>query len=582
METTTSVDFSEIAPYKPRTFLPESVNFNDTEELTHYFKILLDRPIHSTEELNQWLLDRSELEAAFSQHGAVLYIRMTCQTDDQARAQAYKNFIETVVPAVKPLGDELNKKYLKERGRFSVDANRYEVYERALRTDVELFREDNIPLQTQVDVLAQEYQTLCGAMTVTFNGKERTLPQMNKFLQEPDRALRESAWRALSARRVKEREKLDGLYDEMLKLRHTIAQNAGCANFVEYQFRAFHRFDYSPAECKQYHATIERRAVPLLKEMYRTRRAEMKLGVLRPWDLSVDPLGRPALNPFSSVEEFLNKTSLVFERLDPELRRQFELLRRERLLDLANRKGRAPGGYQQTLAEARKPFIFMNAVGLNSDVRTLFHECGHAFHALACAGDELVDYRHAPLEFSEVASMSMEILTAPLSNAFYGPGDLKRALRDLWEDIVEILVWVAVVDCFQHWIYENPAHTAPERAAAWVKIYQRFGSDEVDWSGFDEIRSSIWHRQLHIFEMPFYYIEYGIAQLGALQLWQATLKNPTRTLANYRRALALGGSKPLPQLYQAAGIQFRFDESVIGPLLDSVRAAWRDIGDSRL
>jgi oligoendopeptidase F len=414
-------------------------------------------------------------------------------------------------------------------------------------------------------------------MMVNFEGKERTLPEMSKYLLEPDRSIREKAWRATAERRLKDCQKLEEIFDNMLELRNTVAKNAGFANFRDYQFKAYHRFDYTPQDCKKYHRVMENYMVPLLKEITALRCKQMKLDKVRPWDISVDPLNLPPLKPFGTVDELILKTLTVFQNTDPELGQQFNEMKEMGLLDLASRKGKAPGGYQSTLSESRKPFIFMNAVGLERDVRTLLHEGGHAFHALACANDPLVEYRHAPMEFSEVASMAMELLAGEQIDVFYSPQDSRRSKREHLEDILEVLVWVANIDAFQHWIYENPKHTAEERRQMWVALHKRFGGDLVDWSGLEGIREYIWHRQLHIFEVPFYYIEYGIAQLGALQIWRQAKTNPKQALANYRSGLKLGGSRPLPELYQAAGIEFDFSERTIAPLVELVKKEWEGL-----
>jgi len=563
-------DFYQLPRYQQRSFVPEQINLSDAKEVVGLFEQLLKRAIHSTKELEQWLKDRSELQAALDQQGSILYIRMTCQTDDPKRVQEYKHFIENVVPAIKPLEDKLNRKYLELSNKFPLDKRRYEVYGRAIQSDIKIFREENVSLQTKVALLSQEYQTICGAMTVIFNDAEHTLPQMAKYFLEGDPHLRESAWRATAQRRTKDKNKLDELFDEMLILRHKIAVNAGFQNFCDYQFRAYHRFDYAPEDCKKYHAAVEKIVVPLWKEILEKRRQEMNLSVLRPWDLEVDPLGRPPLKPFEEVKELISGVEKMFTKTDVELGKQFQEMNQLGLLDLSSRKGKAPGGYQSTLAEARKPFIFMNAVGLDGDVRTLLHEGGHAFHALACAHESLYDYRHGPMEFNEVASMAMELLGGEHINIFYNPDEVSRSNQNHFEDIIGTLVWVAVIDCFQHWIYENPRHTREQRYQKWLSIRERFGGSFIDWSDLDEFHKTLWHRQLHIFEVPFYYIEYAIAQLGALQLWQKAKRGKAEVLAAYKKGLSLGGSRPLPELYQAAGIKFDFSSQTISPLMEAV------------
>lgn len=571
MDTTTPLDFTHIIPYQPRQFVPAQTDLTVLDQVRPLFQALLGRPIDSSRALQDWLRERSELEAALSQTGTILYIRMTCQTDDPARARAYQHFIKTIRPIVKIFEDQVNKKYLAEQTRWQLDPKRYEVYTRALRADIELFREENVALETEVDLRTQEYQTTIGAMTVVFEGKERTLPEMGKFLHEPDRDLRERAWKSAARRRLDNKDALEQLFDRLVSLRVKIAGNAGFSNFRDYKFRAMHRFDYTPQECKQYHASIEKLLVPLWRQILEKRREHMKLKKLRPWDIAADSLGRPPLRPFHKVSELMDGCVKIFNRLDPDLGRQFNAMVKAGVLDLESRKGKAPGGYQSTLDEARKPFIFMNAVGVDDDLRTLLHEAGHAFHALACASDSLLDYRHGPMEFNEVASMGMELLADPQINVFYGPEDEQRSRNEHWQGVVSTLVWVAVIDAFQHWIYEHPRHNSAQRKDAWLAIHERFGGNFLDWKGLGDEHAFLWHRQLHIFEVPFYYIEYGIAQLGALQLWNNARNDPRTALANYKKALALGGSRPLPELFKTAGIKFDFSPENIAPLIEVMK-----------
>lgn len=565
------LDFEALKPYQPRQFVPLNANLQDLEQIKPLYQDLLSRNVSSAKDLEQSLLDRSELEAALDQTGSILYIRMTCQTDDPKRAQAYQEYIEKISPVISELDDQLNRRYLDLLKQYPVDEKRYGIYNRKIKENISLFVKENIPLSTKVSLLSQEYQTICGAMMVQFEGKERTMPEMGKFLLDPDRALREKSWRAVAQRRLKDKDKLEQIFDEMLVLRNQIAKNAGCRNFIEYKFRSLHRFDYTPQECKEYHRSIEEIVIPVWRKVLENRKKEMKLEKLRPWDTSVDPLGRSALKPFAEVHELISGCQKVFAQIDPELGAQFAQMADEHLLDLASRKGKAPGGYQSALQETRKPFIFMNAVGIDGDVRTLLHEGGHAFHSLACSSDPLLDYRHGPMEFNEVASMAMELLANDYLGVFYNAADHERSIKEHLEDVVFILGWVAIVDAFQHWIYENPSHKPQERREAWLTIYKRFGGDLVDWVGLEEEQAYLWHRQLHIFEVPFYYIEYGIAQLGALQVWRNAGKDLKKAVADYRRALALGGSRPLPELYAQAGIRFDFSAQTIRPLMVAVQ-----------
>ena len=529
----------------------------------------------STKDLERWLLERSELDAVLSQEGAIVYILMTCQTDDAKRTDAYKKFIETIEPIIKQMDDKLNKKFFEAAKEHPLDKKRYGVYEREIKNELELFVEENVALSTQEELLGQEYQAICAAMTISFKGKEHTLPQMGKYLVELDRGLREKAWLKSAHRRLKDKGRLDDLFGRMLKLRTQMAKNAGFDNYRDYKFKALGRFDYTPQDCKHYHQTIERIVVPLMGRILEERKKKMKLDALRPWDLAVDPAAQPPLKPFERVEELVEGCKKIFSDMDEELGAHFALMADEGLLDLESRKGKAPGGYQHALHEARLPFIFMNAVGLDSDMRTLLHEAGHAFHSLACRHDPLFDYRHGPMEFNEVASMAMEILPDERISVFYNEEETDRSISDHFKDVVFTLVWVAIVDCFQHWLYENPDHTPQQRSQEWIRIRWRFGSGYVDWQGLESEHEYLWHRQLHIFEVPFYYIEYGIAQLGALQLWLTAKKDPKKALGHYKKALALGGSRTIPELYEAAGIRFDFSEKTIAPLMEAVMEEWR-------
>ena len=429
---------------------------------------------------------------------------------------------------------------------------------------------ENVPLETEEARLCQQYQKLSGGLTVNFRGEEKTLVQMARYLEEPDRALRQEAWELVAKRRLREADKFDDILDGQIKLRQQIAANAGFKNYRDYAFRRLGRFDYTPEECSQFHKATEQHVMPIVRELQAQRRAHLKLDKLRPWDLAVDPLNRPPLKPFAQVGEMVARTQKIFNRLDTELAAGFQRMQDLRLLDLDNRKGKAPGGYQSTLAESRLPFIFMNAVGLQRDVETILHEAGHAFHALATRDENLYAYRSAPIEFCEVASMSMELLGNEFIEEFYSDGDSKRARRVHLEGVVGVFPWIATVDAFQHWIYTHPCHTREERRQAWLELMDRFGGD-ADWSGCEAARANLWHRQLHIFLHPFYYIEYGIAQIGALQVWANSKRDKAKALGDYKKSLELGGSRPLPELFQAAGCRFEFSEKTIQPLAKMLR-----------
>lgn len=563
--------FDQLPAYRPRSFVPEKIDLGDWQQLAPLFDRLdaRARDCRTAADLEQWLLDSGELSAALDEEGSRRYIAMTCHTDNSQAEAAYLYFVERIEPELKPRQFNLAKLFLEHPLRPQLSKERYFVFDRNTQVQVELFRPENVPLETEEAKLSQQYQKLIGSLTVQFRGEERTLVQMGRYLEEPDRTLREEAWESVTNRRLREAEQIETIFEKLLKLREQIAANAGFPDYLSYAFRARGRFDYSPADCLKFHESIEKVVMPALRRLHAERRGQLALERLRPWDLAVDPASKPPLRPFDKVETLAADTQAIFNELDDKMALDFHLMREKRLLDLDNRKGKAPGGYQSTLAESRLPFIFMNAVGIQRDVETILHEAGHAFHALATRHEDLYAYRGAPIEFCEVASMSMELLGNEFIEKFYAPDDARRARREHLEGIVEIFPWIATVDAFQHWIYSHPGHTRVERQRAWLELMDRFGG-EVDWSGYADARANLWHRQLHIFIHPFYYVEYGIAQLGALQVWANSKKNKAQALGDYHRALALGGSRPLPELFQAAGCRFDFSAETVQPLVKLV------------
>jgi len=561
-----------VATAPARSFVPAKLNVADFSQLERLYRQLLDHPLQTDSQAEQWLRDFSELSSVVDEYGSRRYIDKSCHTDDEQIEKAYLYFVEEIEPKIKPLFFELQKKLLQSPAAASLAGPRHQLLLRKWKADVELFREENVPLETQITRLNNDYDKISGAMTVTFRGNEYTLQQLARFIEEPDRATRQEAWEASNRRRLVDREAIEALFDQILPLRETIARNAGKSDFRAYMWQAYKRFDYTPKDCLKFADAVAETCVPVMRELDRKRREDLGVDRLRPWDLSVDPRNRPPLRPFeeSNVSGFVDGVKSIFSRLSPRLADDFESLRTRNNLDLQSRKGKQPGGYQCSLEEAREPFIFMNAAGLQSDVITLLHEGGHAFHCLAARDEPLVFLRSAPMEFCEVASMSMELLGADHFDVFYPEAEASRAKRVLLEGITRLLPWIATIDSFQHWIYTHPGHTRGQRTTEWLRLLDRFSS-QLDWTGHEDARAAYWQRQLHLFHVPFYYIEYGIAQLGALQLWLKSRQDPHRALAGYRAALALGGTRPLPELFAAAGISFDFSPKTLRPLMAALR-----------
>lgn len=562
----------------PRRYVPRDTDMGDWSQIEPCFDELEGRPIGDLAQFEQWILDQGELAACIAEEASKRYVAMTCHTDDAQAEAAYLFYVEQIAPREKPRWHRLRERYMSMTWRTALPRPRYFVYDRGVTCAAELFRPENVPLQTEDEKLAQQFQKICGAMTVQYEGQEQTLQQMSRYLKLPDARVREEAWRLVSQRRLQHRDDFDGLFDQMIELRTQIARNAGLDNFRDHQFKHFERFDYSPADCEAFHATIAELVVPLKRAWQEKRRKSLGVDVLRPWDLSVDPKNCPPLRPFATTAELCDKTLTIFRRLDPELAEQFSTMVEAGWLDLESRKGKAPGGYQTVFSETRRPFIFMNAVGLHSDVQTLVHECGHAFHTIACRNDPLYAYRESRLEMAEVASMGMEMLAQDHLEVFYQDSDLRRARREHLEDVVGLFPWIATIDAFQHWLYLHPGHTHAQRTEAWLQLLERFGGIE-DWTGCEEAQQALWQRQLHLFEVPFYYIEYGIAQIGALQLWVNARRDRSQALRQYREALALGGREPVPALWAAAGLKFDFTAATLGPLIEAVQQELDHLGD---
>jgi len=550
-------------------FVPADIDATDWTQIGPLYQALLDRTIKCKGCLEGLFLDRSELDAAVDQAYSMLYIEMTRHTDDKDIKAAFIRFVEEMEPKIKDISFKLDRCIVQCPFVDDLDQDRFGVMLRNMDAEVKLFREENIELEVEETKLGQQYAEMCGAMTVQFDGEEKTLPQMAPYMQLNDRSVREEAFRLVASRRLQDSEKMDEIFDRMIALRNTKADNADLDDYREWAFRSKHRFDYTPATCEEFHRGVRAHAVPLMHSMNRSRRVSMDTDVLRPWDLDVDPLGRDPLRPFSGQAELVSGASRIFHRMDPSLGDLFDTMQEGDSLDLDSRKGKAPGGYQSDRERIRRPFIFMNAAGVMRDVDTMVHEAGHAFHSMLARDEPLLAYRSSPIEFAEVASMSMELIAHPFLDEFLNEEEAGRARRLHLEGVVTTLCWVATIDAFQHWLYTHPHHTRDQRDIYWLELHGLYGPD-VSWEGLDQERTKLWQRQLHLFEVPFYYIEYGIAQLGALQMWMIYREDPAQAIELYRAALSLGGSKPLPELFEAAGLVFDFGPVTVARLLSEV------------
>ena len=564
----------------PRRFLPESFQLTTWEALEPYLIALRDREIRSRDELESWMKDLSELEAVVSEDACWRQIRMTCDTTDKSLEEAFAYFSLEIQPKLQTYAQELNLKLVESPYLAELDPQRYQTYLRSVRKAIELFRAENVDLQARLNVLLHKYGQITGAMTIEVQGREYTLQQAARFLEQPDRALREEVFHKTAERRLQAENSLDELYTELVSGRDQVARNAGFANYRDYRFQELGRFDYGKEACFAFHEAIREHVMPLAGRIMDRQQRRLGLDRLRPWDSEAEPAGVRPLEPFADGAELVAKAEACFRELRPYFGDCLEVMREMGRLDLDSRKGKAPGGYNCPLAETGVPFIFMNAAGQMKDVTTIVHEGGHAIHSFLSHPLELSAFKEYPMEMAELASMSMELFSMDHWEVFFSdPKDLRRAKIQQLERVISIFPWIATIDKFQHWVYEHPAHSLADRRKAWMDILETYSTGAVDWSGFEHYREISWQRQLHLYEVPFYYIEYGIAQLGALAMWRQYTLDPSGALDRYMKALSLGSTCSLPELYEAAGIRFDFSGPYVKELMDFATAALQRLWD---
>ncbi|QNK62082.1 M3 family oligoendopeptidase [Pedobacter sp. PAMC26386] len=560
-----------IIPKKTRTYIPQTLEIK-WENLSPVLDELLNREITNVAGLEKWLKDKSEFEAALEEDFAWRYIKMSCNTANEELVSSFQYFATEIEPKISPVTNLLNKKLVDSPYIDELDQTKYFVYLRAIKKALEIYREENVELFTKLQITQQKYQATTGAMSVVINDKEYTLEQAAVLTKDINRAVRQQAWETIQQRRLIDKDKLNIVFDELVVMRHQVALNAGFESYRDYMFQALGRFDYSVKDCYAFHEAIEKEIVPILKEQAEKRAELLGLVELKPWDMEVSTSGKAALKPFKNGEELIEKSIAAFTAIDPKLGQMLSIMKANNLFDVESRKGKAPGGYNYPLAETGAPFIFMNSAGSLRDLTTMVHEGGHAIHTFLTANLELNDFKHCPSEVAELASMSMELISMDQWDIYFdNPADLIRAKKEQLQDVLKTLPWVAVIDQFQHWIYTNPSHNAADREVAFKQIYERFGAGFANWDGLDQEFGNIWQKQLHLFEVPFYYIEYAIAQLGAIAIWKNYKENPEKALQQYLDALALGYTKPMNEIYETAGIKFDFSSSYIKELASFVK-----------
>jgi len=556
----------------PRHFIPADFAVTDWQSIEPFFKALLDKDISSKEQLEEWLVQMSEVEAVVSEDACWRQIKMTCDTTNPSLEASFNFFCTEIQPHIQPYADALNKKLINHPLLDTLEPAQYFTYLRSIKKNIDLFREDNIPLQSELAVMQQHFGVISGKMTVTINDKEYTLQQAAKFLENPDRAVREDAYRKIQERRLQDKDALNELFNKLMAKRNEVAKNAGFTNYTDYRFKELGRFDYDKEACYAFHAAVKEQVVPLVKIIYQHKKEKLGLDTLRPWDLDAELEGVKPLQPFTTSDELVEKSIACFSKLRPFFGECLAKMKSIQHLDLESRMGKAPGGYNCPLPESGAPFIFMNAAGQMNDVTTMVHEGGHAVHSFLAHPLPLTGFKEYPMEIAEVASMAMELFSMEHWDVFFSDKtELLRAKEHQLERVITLFPWIAVIDKYQHWLYDNIDHTNEERTAKWMEILAEYSDGIIDFSGLETYRSNAWQRQLHLFEVPFYYIEYGIAQLGAIGMWMQFKNNEQTALDNYCNALALGGTATLPELYKTAGLKFDFSSETIKELMDFVK-----------
>ncbi|MFO0495835.1 MAG: M3 family oligoendopeptidase [Flavobacteriia bacterium] len=556
-----------------RSFVDQNLKIDAWEVIKPFFEDLLERTIASHDDFKKWLRDRSELDAVLEEDAAWRYIKMTIDTRDDNLTKAYTFFVTEIQPKLAPYEDKLNKKLVDSPYLVEFQNNEaYQIYFRSVQTALKLFREENISIEAELSEKSQLFGSISAAQSIEHNGEKLTMQKAASLLKENDEELRKSIFIKMAGRRSEDTKKLNELYTELILKRHQLALNAGFTNYRDYKFESMGRFDYTKEDCFAFHEAIKKQIVPLVKQIQLAKLNKLGKLKFKPWDLEVDPDGKAPLKPFDTGNQLLQGTVNMFQKIDSYFSDCLDTMNEMGHLDLDSKDGKAPGGYNYPLYEIGVPFIFMNSVGAQRDLVTMVHEGGHAVHSFLSRELELTGFKNLPSEVAELASMSMELLTMELWNEFYSnKDDFKRAKKEQLESILKILPWIAQIDEFQHWVYENPNHSHKERSKKWVELSKSYGTGLTDWTGFEDVQASSWQRQLHLFEVPFYYIEYGIAQLGALGVWKNSLNNKEMAIEHYKNALRLGYTRSIPEIYETAGIRFDFSENYLKELADFVR-----------
>lgn len=552
-------------------YTAENINIQNFETIEPFLDELINRSIDSKLSLEKWLQDVDKLQAVLIEKQGWIFINSQKDTSDEDYKKLYNSFFGEVLPKIVPFYDQINNKLVTCEFVNDLDQEKYFIYLRKIKSQVELYREENVDLYAKTRLIGNKYTSITGKMSINIGGEEVTMQKATALSEYVDRDIRKEAFEKVFERRSQDKEALDNIYDELIELRHQIALNAGFDNFRDYMFEALGRFDYTAEDCLQFHESIKEVIIPIIDKIYLKRKQDLGYKELKPYDLSVDTTNKPPLQPFVDNAALISKSIKALGRVDESFGSFLTEMDQKGFLDLESRKNKAPGGFLYPLPVSNVPFIFMNSTGTLRDLTTMVHEGGHAVHSYLSADLPLNFFKDVPAEVAEYASMAMELLTMEHWDEYFeNEDDLRRAKSNHLEKIISYYPWMAIIDHFQHWVYLNPTHTQEQREEKWLEILNNFSSNEVDHSGYEGAKALRWQAQLHVYQVPFYYIEYAIAQLGAIATWKQYKTDPKRALKNYKNALSLGYTKPIHEIYKAAEVEFDFSKNYVNELISFV------------
>lgn len=562
--------------------LPSNFRLDSWIKLEPYYRELANRRIRSLIELEEWILDRSQVDAVVFEEFGWRYIRMTVDMSNESAIKKYNEFVKDIRSKVMTCEQKLDEKLLNNPFIHQLSRKRFSVYVRGIQKKSLLFQEDNLVLLSQESLLARKYGELLANISVEIEGRQLTIQQTNALLESPDRELRARAYQATIKTMQQQKMVFDTLFDQLLEVRNAIADNANHPNYVSYIFEQLGRFDYTPLDCHIFHKSVEQKVLPILDEINQRRKDRLGIDQLRPWDLQAESSTGQAVVLTTNVDDLIETAQKVLQAVHPFFADCLATMQAVQHLDLEIRPSKRPGGYNMPLGVTGIPFIFMNVAGSKTDVRTLMHETGHAVHSFLMKDLELSTAQRPPAEIAELAAMTMELLTLDHWGHFFEAQETFSQVK-IWmlENILQLLPWIATIDKFQHWLYANPQHTTAERKAAWLEIYYSLSPSTIHNQDLQDLYAYYWHRQLHLFEAPFYYIEYGIAQLGAIAIWKNYKENGEQAISQFMEALKLGYTQTIPEVYQTAGIAFDFSESYIQELVNFVYEQLQELYHSR-